>query len=989
MDGTKESLERWLRFLGKVPLELAIGVLVIAATVTSELGSLLEAMVPAGAETMAWIREGLGGGTTSARTLVAHWTEFSNGAPDVATPWFVATVHTVVDMFFLAALVVVGHHALRTGSRIDKESRGGNVEPATGSAATDDNKEQNRNLLVRIGYLGLVTGAAFDLIENLSIFVLLGSAPELEGGAAATAAAVALVATKAKFLVLLALPPVAYHGVRIAWATLTSDSARHAWVMTRVQLVAVVLAAMLAFLPLQLHDVYLDLGTSQTIWLIVLVVCGSLLMGATSRLLIDGDIHRQGPGKRQAEGGLKWWQAWLAVVVVVAAAASVLGLPGLWSLAAVVVALLVLSAAIGGTTPPAKLKHLETSKLAPTILAITPPVLLGIGALRFTSWFAVYSHPTLEGGSQWGAASKPVLGAALVISGVLALGRVIRHDSTQQPNNPLLRGLIWLRNCKGNYTTAQARGIALLMLLLLAPAIFVVARISASPASAVAFAPTVGPIGITMAGAMVMVGLGTGLVLVLDWFADRYGVPNVFRVLGFWRIPLVTIIGLWMIANAFMPGPDNYYDVRTAVGAPSIQKLEHHLESWLLGNAPAECEVEEGRRCAVPLLLMAAEGGGIRAGAWTAGVADRTLGDTAPFVLSGTSGGSVGFAAYEATVRAETGTAFDRLTDDYLSATLGWALFRDLPAGLLGTNAEDPVDRAEIHERALEAAWTGGELATRISRVSGKEGRPALIFNSASVVDSCLINVGTLNNAAPPNGPSTCGSAERNEAPEIRVPAAVDVYDLLCNGQDLTLSNAAILSSRFPFISPAGRVTCDSREDAPEVLAVDGGYVDNTGASALLAIWPQLTARINEHNRTADWCVLPIMVQIDNGGESLDLSSDRGSVSQFIAPLRAFLNAGNASRDTRIKAIARDMFTDTPITGLDPDIEFWDSANEDVSHYLRIFPVAEPGRDASLGWQVSSASRELLVTQLDNAIAEPMDGATLIEYLTGQMTCSE
>ena len=214
------------------------------------------------------------------------------------------------------------------------------------------------------------------------------------------------------------------------------------------------------------------------------------------------------------------------------------------------------------------------------------------------------------------------------------------------------------------------------------------------------------------------------------------------------------------------------------------------------------------------------------------------------------------------------------------------------------------------------------------------------------------------------------------------------IRDRLCNGQEPTLSSAAILSSRFPFISPAGRLTCERRSNAPGVLAVDGGYVDNTGASALIAIWPHLTDRINEHNRTADWCAVPIMVQIDNGGESLDLSDDRGDVSQLGAPLRAFLNAGNASRDTRIKAIARDMFTDTPAMGLDPSIEFRAPDGRDVAHYLRIFPVAEPGRDASLGWQVSSASRELFIKQLDTATASPMDGATLMDYLAGQLTWS-
>ena len=114
---------------------------------------------------------------------------------------------------------------------------------------------------------------------------------------------------------------------------------------------------------------------------------------------------------------------------------------------------------------------------------------------------------------------------------------------------------------------------------------------------------------------------------------------------------------------------------------------------------------------AVPLVLVAAEGGGIRAAYWTARALDCAIdadydscgfvpegdpGDPGSiFAASGVSGGSLGLVAYDASVRGrEQGNWADvRLGDDFVAATGAWMLFADLPNALIKLDFEP--DRAQ------------------------------------------------------------------------------------------------------------------------------------------------------------------------------------------------------------------------------------------------------------------------------------------------------
>ena len=135
--------------------------------------------------------------------------------------------------------------------------------------------------------------------------------------------------------------------------------------------------------------------------------------------------------------------------------------------------------------------------------------------------------------------------------------------------------------------------------------------------------------------------------------------------------------------------------------------------------------------------------------------------------------------------------------------------------------------------------------------------------------------------------------------PLSALPATRDPSDLLClRPLDLKLSTAALLSARFPFVNPAGRVPsqCVFEPRQAVVHGVDGGYLDTSGASPIVELMAFLAPEIEAWNAEpshAGTCIVPFMIQIDNGFE--DTSPPRGGrrPAELLVPLQTVF-------DTRI-----------------------------------------------------------------------------------------
>lgn len=282
--------------------------------------------------------------------------------------------------------------------------------------------------------------------------------------------------------------------------------------------------------------------------------------------------------------------------------------------------------------------------------------------------------------------------------------------------------------------------------------------------------------------------------------------------------------------------------------------------------------------------------------------------------MSGVSGGSLGLATYAAhriTVLDRDSTVDGKPVDwlatleaDTLSPTLAWALFVGLPVCFF--RKDGGTDRAEVLEGAWEDAWPTARspLEQGFLRTAYRRSLPFLLLNGTKVQEGCRFNNSILDlgvEGEPSRAPSESRLVddclalrlfERDTAERFNVDAhdrqgwtlaaTEDLVDYLCahkgQRQDVRLSTAALLSARFPLISPSGRIVrCatgagkdrDATDDQERAInVVDGGYFDTPAASTAVELWSAISERVHELNRARDEsgepCIVPMLLQIDN-----------------------------------------------------------------------------------------------------------------------------
>ncbi len=232
--------------------------------------------------------------------------------------------------------------------------------------------------------------------------------------------------------------------------------------------------------------------------------------------------------------------------------------------------------------------------------------------------------------------------------------------------------------------------------------------------------------------------------------------------------------------------------------------------------------------------LVLSDGGASRAGNWVCSVmgglqdasnakdSTNTFSDHL-FAISGASGGSVGNAAFYSMLRArQQGLLHDSMSThtyrffnaDFLTYTLGRLLgpdfFRhllpihgimDRGAALetvLANGSMDPIIDPQLNKPLSEALDTSGALPIFfITTTRVQDGMPGILSSVQLPINSQRVNVPKL-------------------------------FDSM----DIRFATAAILSSRFPYVSPAGCIKNN--------YFVDGGYVDNAGSGIMLDLLDEL-----------------------------------------------------------------------------------------------------------------------------------------------------
>ena len=380
---------------------------------------------------------------------------------------------------------------------------------------------------------------------------------------------------------------------------------------------------------------------------------------------------------------------------------------------------------------------------------------------------------------------------------------------------------------------------------------------------------------------------------------DRLAVPSFLRVIGFKgdHSPIVGVLVLWTLL-ATTVDYSHRYDVRQLSNDTTVRPQQLSIDAAVTDWKKHQAAGEQR-----PVLFIAAAGGGIRAAYWTAAVvtcivemepdADGPCGTPlkdhdvlearrrALFALSGASGGSVGLLSYVAAVGSQWNddTAAqalplqwvdDRLGDDFLAAPLAAYVFNDALDSLL--RPQHGVDRAAVLERAWERQWGKDRYLSKpfyANQASGNQ--PYLFMNGTNVTNGCRVLVSPIRTQVEQDahfcdrtGQLQKDAANPDGTAADNAGSTIDFVNQLCAKCDIRFSTAALLSARFPLISPAGRA--DSAAEGTSVDVVDGGYRDNSGASTLVDIWPAVAGAFTPDSGSG--CITPIFLQIDNGYSS-------------------------------------------------------------------------------------------------------------------------
>ena len=444
------------------------------------------------------------------------------------------------------------------------------------------------------------------------------------------------------------------------------------------------------------------------------------------------------------------------------------------------------------------------------------------------------------------------------------------------------------------------------------------------------------------------------------------GAPEVFWLVRLRFVPVTTLV-VGSAALAGLTGGAQVHAVRVLdPDLPERPTVSALFDTWLEDGAGCGTPVDvDGRSFTVRALpLYAAEGGGIRASYWTTAAIDR-LQASAPrsacasaFLSSGASGGSVGLALASTAPAGSAAAATDRLTGpEALGAATDGLVLRDtiyaatgvpVPALFSGDHAENPwSDRATLIEKAWSAPNPDLD-APYAGTVSGTTG--ALVINSTSSSTACRTLLSQVSFAVPKApGAGDC-------SPPGGAAATVDLLD--CTGQ-LRTTTAALLTARFPYVTPSGVVRCDrglTGARVAEQQIVDGGYAENTGIGTLVDLAPQYLDLVRAQNACAlaGTCspelVVPLLVYFDNGSGSDLLAQPRGLRLEIAVPPVTLLTARAALVSARAQLQRAEAAFAVGQLGLSADaadaVEDWRGNHATFVAYQS----TEPGLAAPLGW---------------------------------------
>lgn len=389
-------------------------------------------------------------------------------------------------------------------------------------------------------------------------------------------------------------------------------------------------------------------------------------------------------------------------------------------------------------------------------------------------------------------------------------------------------------------------------------------------------------------------------------------------------------------------------------------------------------------------IVVAANGGGIQAAAWTArvltGIEEKCRsGEFGPGfngcasrirLISSVSGGSVG-AMYFLDAYQPEGIPQEKLDTVRKSAertsldAVAWGLvYPDL------TRSFFPFPSGYGRGHALEDRWAEGNPSLSEGLLGWREGvrsgwRPASIFNATIVETGERLLLSTSDICEKTTALGACvertvkEETTEEEATSERVNTKIDnksFYSFI-NGKDIPIKTAARLSASFPYVTPAPRANLTESKNPNYHHVADGGYYDNYGISSLIE-W--LNEGLSDQNGEVPKNIL--IVQIRGDEVSPAIESDEASTRpyfQTFVPLKTLLTVrttGQLSHNETELAIFMRLWEKRGINIKTVVFEFprkkgdspplsWHLRDEQKRRITEAWEEIEAGRDQAKAWK--------------------------------------
>lgn len=478
------------------------------------------------------------------------------------------------------------------------------------------------------------------------------------------------------------------------------------------------------------------------------------------------------------------------------------------------------------------------------------------------------------------------------------------------------------------------------------------------------------------------------------------------------RVPLLAILTIACAAFAGFDLNDNH-ELRVVPSAAPAARTEHRdldFAAWIASRA------DWNKYDHYPVFLIATEGGGIRAAYFTATVLSA-LQERCPafaqhtLAISGVSGGSLGASIFAALAAdharnaaeplcnidgvANTGTIVNRsrtvLSADLLSPLLGAMLFPDALQRIVPFPIAE-FDRSRALEYAVESSWThatpahcpecdanrlGARSADLYTQAPPRDAVPHLFLNTTEAGTGQIIPYATvrLRGLGTPFRDSAQIDSEKIDAvkPSPSRIESLTLQDRMADDR-IPLSTAAIVSARFPYLTPAGTIGYSGGH------YVDGGYFENSGTFMLSGLvqnliglqltYPAGQSAQLDAARNAVFVVIVIQSEpctrdSTERGCDEDATASDSSWSELLSPLRALLSTRGKRAEYSFDGLAAttaliEQLT-APVSTPDPDT--------DVRCDYKVCAVTLRFRNHTktqipLTWLLSSAARK----SIDNAV---------------------